>query len=119
MVYILLNSFATAYLLFCDYRVDWNVLNFRSHHFLLRNKITFSKKWYFFAIVSNLILRLTWITSLYKFNFDDEILFFILCLLEIYRRLQWIVFRVENEQKNNVEFYRKHIIVPELPDNFI
>ncbi len=117
--YIVINSLTSLYLIYWDLRVDWNLINFKKKHFLLRSKILFPKWLYYFAIFSNLILRLTWIISLFEItSIDEEMLFFILCFLEVYRRLQWVLIRVENEQLNNPEFYRDYLFVPDLPENY-
>ncbi len=40
-----------------------------------------------------------------------------LTLLEVYRRAQWCLFRVENENVNNFEKYRVILEIPKLVDN--
>ena len=49
-------------------------------------------------------ILLTWIT-----------LSFMLSILEAYRRIQWSMFRIENENTNNPEKYRAILDIPELP----
>ena len=45
-------------------------------------------------------------------------LFFILALGEAYRRTQWSIFRVENENINNFEKYRAIMEIPKLPEDY-
>lgn len=45
-------------------------------------------------------------------------MFFCLAVGEAYRRAQWSLFRVENENVNNFEKYRTIMEIPKLPDDF-
>jgi hypothetical protein len=56
--------------------------------------------------------------TVYPLPFDEEGLSFIFSAIEIYRRLQWLVIRVENEYLNNPEGYRTHLSIPQLPIEF-
>jgi hypothetical protein len=60
--------------------------------------------------VSNLILRLAWALTISPESIGivmDPVLFTsILAGIEIARRAQWNIFRLENEQLNNIEKYR-------------
>ena len=47
-----------------------------------------------------------------------EAMFFLLALGEAYRRAQWSLFRVENENINNFEKYRAIMEIPKLPDEY-
>ena len=38
-----------------------------------------------------------------------------MAILEAYRRMQWCVFRIENENISNPENYRTILAIPELP----
>lgn len=103
-----------TYSLFWDLYIDWNLLDFKSNNFMLRDKISFPKWYYYFAMTTNTILRYTWTTSLYYVPIDSEFLNFIVSFGEIYRRSQWLLFRVENEFNSNLEQYRKYLYVPRL-----
>eukprot|EP00897_Mesotaenium_endlicherianum_P005248 jgi/Mesen1/4751/ME000242S03926 len=65
---------------------------------LLRNNLYYSRKWvYYWAICSNLALRVSWtykLSSHLRHNFATV---FFVAGLEMLRRFQWIFFRVENE----------------------
>ena len=65
-------------------------------------------------MLTNTLLRFTWIIGLYKLSINAESLFFILSALEIYRRAQWVLIRIENEQNHNLESYRTYLLIPEL-----
>lgn len=87
---------------------------------MLRDRRKYPNKFYYFSIVANFILRFAWILSLipqsvFSVTFQEfQILFFIQSVLEIYRRAQWSLFRVENENVNNFEKYRVILDIPEL-----
>ena len=44
-----------------------------------------------------------------------ELILLIASLLEIFRRAQWTLFRVENEKVSNIEKYRQVDFVPKMP----
>ena len=112
---------ATSYMLFWDIYMDWNLGRFDSKNFFLRDKIVYPKWMYYSAIVINSILRLTWIISFPAIGgllpMGEETKVLILSLFEVYRRTQWSLFRVENENTNNPEKYRTILDIPELPIN--
>ena len=115
--HIIAGVVSQSYMLFWDIYVDWGLGSFKSDNFFLRNKIVYPKFMYYFAIVVDMILRFSWISNFFKwpFNLDDEWKNFILAILEAYRRIQWCVFRIENENTNNPEKYRTILAIPELP----
>eukprot|EP00826_Nyctotherus_ovalis_P032317 TRINITY_DN2604_c0_g3_i1.p1 TRINITY_DN2604_c0_g3~~TRINITY_DN2604_c0_g3_i1.p1 ORF type:complete len:472 (-),score=79.64 TRINITY_DN2604_c0_g3_i1:139-1554(-) len=123
-VYIAGNAVATTYSYIWDLTMDWGLLrSYDSKSFLLRHKILYPAKFYYFAMVTNLILRLAWIltvlpkTALNLGKGSSHLLFFILSLAEAYRRTQWALFRVENENVNNFEKYRTYLEIPQLADD--
>jgi len=66
-------------------------------------------------------LRFTWVLSFVDkdtwpklFN-DAQGLVLILSVLEIYRRAQWALIRLENENLSNFEKYRAVLEIPRLP----
>lgn len=76
-------------------------------------------------MVSNFFLRVSWVISISPSFFgivvDDEIFFLGIALLEICRRGQWSLFRVENEYLNNCGNFRVVNVVPpvvELQEDF-
>lgn len=72
-------------------------------------RLQYRKRFYYFAIFSNFILRLVWvlsispdiIDSLGEYNITTEIFTFFVYFLESLRRCQWNFFRVENEHVKN------------------
>ena len=52
---------------------------------------------YYWALFSNLILRISWTYKLSSHLRHNEFTVFIVAALEMVRRFQWIFFRVENE----------------------
>ena len=99
-------------MLFWDIYMDWGLARKNSKNLFLRNNILYPPKYYYFAIIINVCLRLTWLNIFMDIN-NDEIKNLCLSILEVYRRSQWSLFRVENENANNPEQY---IAVLEIPD---
>jgi hypothetical protein len=63
---------------------------------------------YFWVIGSNLVLRCTWTYKLSAHLRHNYLTVFAITALEIFRRFQWIFFRVENElnkmnSKSNIQ----------------
>lgn len=93
ILFLLINS-THSYL--WDIKMDWNLPSFislREGH----NKMVFKRYIYYFAILTNLILRFWWLwIFLGKYSkfvfFDGELQY-----LEILRRAQWVVFKLESE----------------------
>lgn len=93
MLFLTINS---TYSYLWDIKMDWNIPSFislREGH----NKMVFKKYTYYFAILTNLILRFWWLWIFLgkysKFVFFDEELQY----LEILRRAQWVIFKLESE----------------------
>ena len=114
---ILVGIINTSYLLFWDTIMDWNLGYFKCKYFFLREKLLYPFYFYYFALIVNLILRFTWLMNFVLLNDKkfDETKILIFSILEIYRRTQWAIFRVENENQNNFEKYRTFLEIPELP----
>lgn len=81
----------------------------RSIAWIFSVKSCFHMQVYYWVIGSNLILRCTWTYKLSAHLRHNYITVFTITALEIFRRFQWIFFRVENEwnkmtnQKPNLE----------------
>ena len=77
---------------------------------------------YYFAIISNLVFRFGWVVTLSPGSLGltnaGETIITAAATTEIYRRAQWNIFRVENEQVNNVGKFRAELEVS-LPLEFI
>jgi hypothetical protein len=113
--FITVACVSTAYMLFWDIYMDWNLGRLNSTNFFLRDKLTYPKWWYYGAIITNSILRFTWVINLFGIPVGDETKIYVLSILEVWRRTQWSLFRVENENTNNPEKYRNVLDIPELP----
>ena len=109
---------ATGYLIFWDVVMDWDLGHVKSKNFFLRDKLMYPKSSYYWTIESNFVLYFTWLINIFiktNFLYEDQIKLFVFSFLEIFRRIQWSFFRVENENQNNFEKYRTILDIPELP----
>lgn len=121
-----LQIFATLYCLIWDYYIDWGL--FRSENpkkYMLREKLKFHPKFYYFAIVENFLLRFFWLIFLINFKYNTSLghyaeklslVVFFAMMAEILRRTIWSIIRVENEFYNNYEQYRTIPIIPNMMD---
>lgn len=110
LVAVFVNSFYSFY---WDVAKDWDLSLFSAerdsphHAFGLRARVYFpSKEIYYFAIVTDLLLRCTWSLKLspHLDNFADfESGIFLMEFLEVGRRWMWIFFRVETEWVRNTK----------------
>ena len=112
-----LYFFSTVYSYLWDLIMDWGM--FRDSR-LLRTKILYPPRYYYFSCVTNFFLRFAWVlplfpTSLWPETFKSiEGMTLFLAIVEIYRRAQWSLFRLENENINNFEKYRTILEIPRL-----
>lgn len=115
--WIIMNSIATIYRYVWDVYIDWGLWRGGRNHFL-RKELIFKKRWYFVAMILNIVLRLTWVILLVvniMISANTTVKFWITIFfggLELFRRFIWNVFRVENEHLNNCENYR---VVRDVP----
>jgi hypothetical protein len=115
-LHIAVGIISQSYMLFWDIYVDWGLGRCSQKNTFLRDKIVYPKKWYYFAIVIDMILRFSWTWNFIKIDEEyDEWKNLVLAMLEAYRRIQWCVFRIENENCSNPENYRTILAIPELP----
>ena len=115
IAHIIAGVVSQSYMLFWDIYVDWG-LGRCGKHFFLREKIVYPKKWYYFAMVIDAILRFSWTWNFIPIDKSyDEWKNLVTAMLEAYRRIQWCVFRIENENWTNPENYRTILAIPELP----
>lgn len=90
---------------------------------MLRDKVRYPFKFYYFAIITNTILRFTWLLEIFEWfkwkepwDWRAQWLIAGLAFLEMYRTFQWALLRVENESVNNFEKYRVNLEIPVLPE---
>jgi hypothetical protein len=112
-------SIATLYMLTWDLVMDWGLISLRAPC-QLREKQTYSKKFYIFAMISNTVLRFAWTITIVPVSYlenpfvEVELILFFLCVLEIMRRAQWTLIRIENEKFSNLEKFRRVDFVPKM-----
>jgi hypothetical protein len=114
-IYIAVAIFVAAFASGMDLRIDFNVLHIHSKNFMLRDKLMYPKWFYYFAIVTNLILRFIWCLNLVVLGIKRDYMLLTANMLELLRRFQWILLRVENENLYNIMSYRSFLPVPTLP----
>jgi len=112
---------ATLYSFYWDCKMDWGLFEWNAPHRLLRKQLHFSSPiYYYVAIVINLILRFSWTITLTPFDWSshyETTLVPILALLELYRRFQWGILRVEYEHLSTTGGYRQLRVVPMFFDS--
>lgn len=86
-----------------------------------REKIIYPAYAYYLAMVTNVILRFSWVFLISPNQWllfqDSEVLVFLLACLEIFRRFLWSIFRMENEMSNNIGEFRVTRDIP-LPFDY-
>ncbi|XP_043696313.1 SPX and EXS domain-containing protein 5-like isoform X2 [Telopea speciosissima] len=118
----LLSSFINSlYSFYWDVNRDWDlsgfsrVFKFSKPHFCL--SMLYGRSWiYFWTIGSNLILRCTWTYKLSAHLRHNYITVFTITALEIFRRFQWIFFRVENEWNKMMMKTTMELPMSDLPE---
>lgn len=121
-VFIAVSLISTCYAFAWDLYMDWGLLRSKdSGKFLLRPKILLPQWFYYYAISTNLVLRFAWLIPLFSAGLppwvhNTQLIVASLCLLEGYRRAQWAIIRLENEQNNNFEKYRTFLEIPAVKD---
>jgi hypothetical protein len=126
-LFCVFNTIATLYCTGWDYYMDWGLIrSTEPGKYGLRPKIRFPARFYYFAMVVNLILRFFWVLGVFTFAFDTKVgdvidqlalMTFFSMMAEALRRTQWSLIRVENEFFNNFEQYRTIPIIPKLMDD--
>ncbi|XP_027340057.1 SPX and EXS domain-containing protein 1-like [Abrus precatorius] len=110
-LWLLSSVVNSSYSFYWDVTRDWDlsgftrIFKFSKPH--LFSHMLHGRRWvYFWVIGSNLILRCTWTYKLSAHLRHNYFTVFIIAALEIFRRFQWIFFRVENEwNKMNSKSY--------------
>ncbi|XP_022153890.1 SPX and EXS domain-containing protein 1-like isoform X1 [Momordica charantia] len=101
-LWLLSSVLNSSYSFYWDVKRDWDlstftrIFKFNRPHFV--SHLFYGQKWvYFWVLGSNLILRCTWTYKLSAHLRHNYLTVFTITALEIFRRFQWIFFRVENE----------------------
>ncbi|KAJ7740035.1 SPX domain-containing protein [Mycena maculata] len=97
-----------------DFLMDWSILSLHVKYPLLRKELVYSNHiyCYYFAILSNTLIRFVWVIYIPTQGPDPVLRSFIAGILEMLRRWQWNFYRVENEHLGNVDQYRVTREVP-------
>ncbi|KAI8096164.1 EXS family-domain-containing protein, partial [Halteromyces radiatus] len=112
ITWVLLSIINSTYTSIWDIKMDWGLLDVKSSHFLLRDDLVFYKWTYYTAIPLNIMLRFAWAINKASLAYHSEILAFGTAILEVFRRIVWNFFRLENEHLNNCGNYRA---IKEIP----
>lgn len=88
--------------------MDWSLMNLKCQHRFLRPDLVYTGHvWvYYFAIISNTLVRFTWIAFIPVAGPSMEVRSFVVALFEVLRRFQWNFYRVENEHVGNMDQYK-------------
>ncbi|CCH41884.1 putative membrane protein [Wickerhamomyces ciferrii] len=102
ILFAIINSLFSG---FWDILMDWSLFQNKK---LLRNDLTFPKWFYYFAIVSDIILRFQWIFyALFSRQIQQSaVTSFCIAIAEVFRRFIWLLIRMENEHVTNKHLYR-------------
>lgn len=99
----------SLYSFYWDLARDWDlsvftrIFKFKTPH--ICTDIFYGRRWvYYWVITSNLILRCTWTYKLSAHLRHNYLTVFTIASLEIFRRFQWVFFRVENEWNKMTSF---------------
>lgn len=111
-LWLLSGVLNSLYSFYWDVTRDWDLSGFTRIFKFSRphplSNVLFGQKWvYFWVLGSNLILRCTWTYKLSAHLRHNYLTVFTITALEIFRRFQWVFFRVENEwnkiSKSNIQ----------------
>lgn len=107
---------SSSFSLYWDLVKDWGLMQPDSPTYLLRSKLLFSPIVYYWAIATNAVMRVVWIVNIspntFGINLSPPFLTMLVAAIEIGRRFQWNVFRLENEFLNNCGKFRAVNVVP-------
>ncbi|EXC23143.1 SPX and EXS domain-containing protein 1 [Morus notabilis] len=112
-LWLLSSVLNSLYSFYWDVTRDWDLSGFTRIFKFSRphplSNMLYGRKWvYFWVLGSNLILRCTWTYKLSAHLRHNYLTLFTITALEIFRRFQWVFFRVENElnkmnSKSNIQ----------------
>ncbi|GMK56353.1 hypothetical protein CspeluHIS016_0301930 [Cutaneotrichosporon spelunceum] len=109
--WIIFATVSSVYTSIWDLVVDWSLL--RPGCRGLRKDLGYpSRTWYYFAMVTNVLIRFIWVWYIPYHSRLSKLRSFIFAMLEMLRRWQWNFFRVETEHLGNADAYR---VTREIP----
>ncbi|KAB5594687.1 Xenotropic and polytropic retrovirus receptor 1 [Ceratobasidium theobromae] len=103
-----------------DLMMDWSLFQVKGVRYkFLRKELAYTSNipGYYFAIISNLVVRFIWVWYIPEGGLPFKTRAFIFAVLEMLRRVQWNFFRLENEHIGNADQFRVTREVP-LPYAF-
>jgi hypothetical protein len=104
----MLSSFYTY---IWDVRMDWGLFDPKAppEYKFLREELVYPVKWYYVAIIQDLVMRFGWTVNLSLTevaSIPPDIITLVLAPCEIVRRFIWNFYRLENEHLNNCGEFR-------------
>ncbi|VDC03363.1 unnamed protein product [Peniophora sp. CBMAI 1063] len=119
------NKYGTSFGLYCltgtlfaigscawEFIIDWSVLRPHARHPLLRDDVFYPLPVYYFALFSNIVARFAWVCYIPSGGLNFALRTWLVAVVEVLRRWQWNLFRLESEHLGNMDSYR---IMRELP----
>eukprot|EP00347_Sterkiella_histriomuscorum_P002512 403367865 len=120
-IFVAVSIYSTLYSYSWDLYMDWGLLRSKEPgKKYLRNKLLYPAWFYYYAVVSNFIMRFFWVISLpiyAKWVGQSQLITLIQSVVEGFRRAQWSLIRIENENVNNFERYRNILQIPAFKDD--
>ncbi|KAF9652632.1 hypothetical protein BDM02DRAFT_2541909 [Thelephora ganbajun] len=121
VLYILAATLYSVYACCWDLLTDWSMLRTHAKYPLLRDEVLCADHLplYYFAIITNLVIRFSWIMYFPSQGLPFKVRTFIVAMLEMLRRWQWNFLRLENEHLGNIDQYRvtRNIPLPYIFDS--
>lgn len=122
VIWASLAVISSFFAIYYDLIIDWGLFSpgLTGHSRFLRDRLLYPNYLiYWWGIISNILLRFLWTLTIspdFLYAKRHPTLYAsILACIEVYRRGQWNVYRLENEQLNNVGKYRATNYVPLPP----
>ncbi|KAF8483140.1 EXS family-domain-containing protein, partial [Gautieria morchelliformis] len=114
VLWCLFATLSSVYASLWDLLMDWSFLQRGSTHRFLRPELLYTNNpiIYYFAIVSNVMIRFIWTMYIPSGGLNNRLRAVIAAGLEMLRRFQWNFYRLENEQIGNTDQYRATREVP-------
>lgn len=100
LLWLCFAFFNSAFSFYWDIIQDWDFLNFPKRDSpkgsLLKSELLYKNQgFYYWAVVSNFFLRIAWTYKLSAHLRHNQGTVFIISILEVFRRFQWVLLRVE------------------------
>ncbi|XP_055711074.1 xenotropic and polytropic retrovirus receptor 1 homolog [Phlebotomus papatasi] len=111
ILWLLSAVISSVYAYLWDIKMDWGLFdkNAAENRFLREEIVYSSTSFYYFAIVEDALLRLSWLGAFVLSEakiVSGEVMTSITAPLEVFRRFVWNFFRLENEHLNNCGKFR-------------